>query len=203
MKKLTSIAFCLVALAWLLLATSANATDGVFITLETGWANQPGLPTAAMVGAQRRSQPGFPSAYRGAIGYNHDFLRWLGFGIETGFGYYGGTVYHFANGQVKIAAKTVEFLTRTMFHICHKYDAFITIGGIRHTSEITGLISAKGRMRIEPEIGIGGIYNCSRHIGFLLSYNHIVGRKLSFINGSELRQPGLNEVLAGIQIIFG
>jgi opacity protein-like surface antigen len=181
----------------------ANAKDGIYFTFETGWAGQSGLPSAAMVGASSKSTPPIVvSAVRGAVGYNHDFCSWLGFAFEVGFGRYGGTKYTFPNGTAKIISTTVEFLTKTMFHINPKWDILFTLGGIRHTSKISGVISANGRMKIQPEIGLGSMYNLNKHWGLSLGYNHTIGNQLTMINGSERKEPSLNEVLAGIRYTF-
>lgn len=188
--------FCMVA-------TRTPAQNGIYLTLQSGWANQPTLAKPAMVGALRKEAPDFPAAYRGAIGYNHDFWHWLGFGFEVGYGCYGGTVFVFPTGTVKVTAYTAEFLTKTLWHISKHWDAMLTLGGVRHTTDITGLITATGGMRIQPEAGLGTIYIINRHLGVVIAYNHTFGKQLTRLNGTEFKRSSLNEFLAGLRITFG
>lgn len=196
----------LILIACTFVILTAHARNGVTMTLETGFADHSGLPATQIVGAiNKNSLASFPSAYYFDIGYNHDFCTWFGLGFTVGLGQFGDTIYYFPNNaNSSYKSYTNEFLGQLLFHLTHSIDTLITLGGIRQTAKIHYFNSPfPGRMRIQPEAGVGIIYNFNRHFGVIGNYRHTIGNSLQYIDGREFKEPSLNELLFGVRITFG
>jgi len=180
----------------LILCSATFAQSGIYITGETGYSKQSDTPDLTSISAQSSSQSHSPIG-RLSIGYLHDFNNWLGFGFETGAGWYRGTTYNFINKQVNACSNTTEFLTITTLHQ-QAWDFFAKLGGIRHTlnnfSIIHNKASDSSETKIQPEIGVGINYHFNSHFALTSQYLH------SF--GSQTSCPSLNIGLIGLRIAF-
>lgn len=190
MKKILAATFALV------LCQATFAQSGIYITGETGYSKQSNTLDSASVMAQNSSQSNTPIG-RLSIGYLHDFNDWLGFGFETGSGWYQGTTYNFTNKKINAYSNTMEFLTITTLHK-QAWDFFAKLGGIRHTlnnfSTIHNEASDSSETKIQPEIGAGINYHFNNHFALTTQYLH------SF--GSQTGCPSLNIGLIGLRIAF-
>lgn len=183
------------------------AQSGIYITSESGWANQTGLPSASNAQAQSIKQSNFPILHL-SIGYLHDF-QWLndkfGLGFEAGGGLYRGSTYYFSSGKkVDTYSKTLEFLAVLSWHL-QPLDLFVKAGGIRHTlTNFSALSNSSSRddTKIQPEVTAGINYNFNTHFALTSEYLHTFGSNIDNFNNQELQCPSLNAVLVGIRVAF-
>lgn len=192
----------------------AQAVSGIYVSLDGGWAHQTGLPSVELVNATSMSQSQEPNAYRGGIGYNHDFTRYFGMGVEVGAGRFGQATYQFADTEeMTIASDTMEFLASFLFHI-RQFDLFTKVGGTRLTPSISGADAAVGGTIINPSFIFGGAYNLQatpacpllRHFAVTLSYETILKSDEHDIkepNGLWGVSTAFDAVLLGIRYTFG
>ena len=128
----------LLALLVLLAHFSARATDAIYLNLDTGWAQQSGLPSITNAQATQLKHGSFPSAWHVDIGYNHDFRQWFGAGLEINGAQYGKATYTQAAGDTQVVTQSYAFLIATMFHL--KHFSLIAKAGLAHTgAKNTGL----------------------------------------------------------------
>jgi len=193
---LNLILYKIIALFALILCSATYAQSGIYITGETGYSQQGNTPNLASTMAQSSSQSHLPIG-RLSIGYLHDFNDWLGFGFETGAGWYQGTTYDFPNKKVNAYSNTMEFLTITTLHQ-QTWDFFVKLGGIRHTLNNFSILhneaSDSSETKIQPEVGAGINYHFNSHFALTSQYLH------SF--GSQSGCPSLNIGLIGLRIAF-
>lgn len=181
----------------LVLCQATLAQSGIYITGETGYSQQSNTPDITTITtAQNSSQSHMPIG-RISIGYLHDFNDWLGFGFETGAGWYRGITYNLINKKVSAYSNTMEFLTITTVHQ-QAWDFFAKLGGIRHTlnnfSTLHNEANDSSETKIQPEAGIGINYHFNSHLALTSQYLH------SF--GSQTGCPSLNIGLIGLRIAF-
>lgn len=180
----------------LALCQTTFAQSGIYITGETGYSQQSNTPDLNSIIMQNSSQSHAPIG-RISIGYLHDFNDWIGFGFETGAGWYQGTTYTFINKKINAYSNTMEFLTIAIIHK-QTWDIFAKLGGIRHTldnfSTIHNEADDSSNTKIQPEIGVGVNYHFDNHFALTSQYLH------SF--GSQTGCPSLNIGLIGLRIAF-
>lgn len=190
-----------------LISANSYATNGIYLTAESGWAEQTGLPDKDAPGfdqdAYKIDTQQFLSAYRGSVGYNHDFCFYpkLGFGLNIGYGRYGKATYYFPNGNSSIYSTALEFLGVITYHI-YNFDIFGKGGGIRQTIHVNGVDTQPVQTRIHPEFAIGGAYNFTPHWAMTLTYARVLGQKSHNLDTAANQAPGLNEVLLGLRYTF-
>lgn len=182
-------------------SVSAQAKNGIYITLESGWAQQTDLPDISNSGANRITGDSLPSAFRGGIGYNHDITRWLGVGMDVGIGRYGHETYFYNTDQTDVRTRTLEFLGLIQFHL-RKWDLFFKGGGIRETVFIKGHDAQDKQTQSRPEFGLGLAYNFTPHLAAILDYDHIIGTGIPDFPSALNKTPSLNELMLGIRVSF-
>lgn len=191
----------------LLFSQTIFAQSGIYITSESGWANQAGLPSADNAQAQSVKQSNFP-ILRIIIGYLHDlqFLNdKLGIGFEAGGGLYRGSTYYFSSGKkIDTYSKTLEFLAILSWHL-QPIDLFVKAGGIRHTlTNFSAISNSSGNneTKIQPEVAVGVNYNFNTHFALTSEYLHTFGSNINNFKNQELQCPSLNAILVGIRVAF-
>ncbi|EKE01175.1 MAG: hypothetical protein ACD_21C00199G0001 [uncultured bacterium] len=182
----------------------ALAQSGIYITSESGWATQSGLPAAGNAQAKSIEKSHFP-VWRLGIGYLHDFNDKIGLGFEAAKGWYRGATYYLnAGGATDTYSTTLEFLAVIAWHQ-QPLDFFVKLGGIRHT--LSGFSSLSGNSdasetKIQPEVTAGINYNLNEHFALTSEYLHSFGGNMSGFVGNQLQCPSINAVLVGIRIAF-
>lgn len=190
--------FCFICLLCPLLAQAQN---GIYTTLETGWAWKNSLPSQQESGAQSVDQKNIP-AWRMAIGYLHDISSKFGVGFEAARGIYGQYTYRYSNQPSDVAKNsTTEFFIVTELHR-NTWDYFVKLGGIRNTTVITNHISDSNITRIQPEAAIGTAYTFLPHWAVTGEYAHSFGNHISNLLTPGWKSPSLDELLVGIRITF-
>ena len=179
------------------------AKSGIYITAESGWANQTGLPPASNVQATRIDQSHAP-IWRLGLGYLHDFNSIFGLGFEAGGGGYRGTTYCFSSGsKTDTYSSTMEFLAVLALHQ-QPLDYFVKLGALRHTlsgSTLKGN-SDTNETKIQPEITAGINYNFNEHFALTSEYLHSFGSSMNHFFDQEWQSPSLNAVLVGVKVSF-
>jgi hypothetical protein len=182
-------------------SSTAQATDGIFVSLETGPATQSGLPAAESVGATSLDNNS-PMSLRAAIGYNHDIYSFLGLGMESALGKYGNSVYHYENGgSTTIKTQTLEFLALVTAHI-QKFDLIGKVGGARQETDVTGENAPATAHHNNPEAGIELAYNFTKRFAATASYSRIYGGTPQTINDISVKSVSVNEYLFGLRYTF-
>ncbi len=184
--------------------TNLYAESGIYLNLDGGYANQSGLPNPETTGATSLDDGNSPNAIRAGIGYNHDFNRFWGIGVEIGAGQYGDATYNYPDGtNTKVVSRTVEFLGVGMFHL-QKIDILTKLGGIRLTPEVTGENTpTEEDTQIRFEAALGVAYNFTPHFAATATYAHVFGGQVDTISDLGLQTPSLNEGLIGLRYTFG
>lgn len=182
---------------------TTQAQNGIYLTLDGGFANQSGLPTESAVNAISLDTSHAPNALRLGLGYNHDFNTLFGIGLDIGGGQYGKATYNYANGtNTSITSRTLEFLATGTFHL-QKFDLTGKVGGLRLTPKVTGENAPSENTQIRFEGAITGAYNFTPHLAVTLTYAHVFGSQIDSISDLGKQTPGLDEGLLGIKYIFG
>jgi opacity protein-like surface antigen len=187
-----------------LIFTSAQAQNGIYVSLEGGIAEQNGLPTKEDVGATDLKTSYAPNAVRASVGYNHDLFSIFGIGFEAGLGQYGKSTYTYADGaETKVVARTLEFLAVGTFHLDPKFDVFAKIGGLRQTPTISGRNAPETTAKIATQTAIGAAYNFTPNLALTLTYTHVFGSQVKTLKELDGQAPSLNEGMLGIRYTFG
>lgn len=189
-------------LSALLTLPTAYAKDGIYVTLDTGFATQNGLPDSNQTQADSVENRWLPPAIRAAIGYNHDITPQFGVGFEAGPGYYGKTVYQFDSGSNTVTESTLEFLAVASWHV-QRYDWIAKLGGLRITPNISGNNAPESDTQIRLEAALGAAYNITPHIAATLTFAHVLGDNISSFDEIGAKTPSLNEALVGMRYTFG
>lgn len=182
-------------------AMSVEARNGIYATLETGWAQQSGLPSAAQAGASNVGSHTFPSAYRAGVGYNHDIWDCFGIGLDIGAGSFGKETYVYTSNQTNVTSSTLEFLAFGQYHFT-KIDVIGKLGGIRQTVHISGQDSQPDQTQIRTQAVLGAAYNINEHVAVTADYTHVFGQSINSFSETQNQAPSLNEVMAGLRYIF-
>ena len=184
--------------------TTAQATNGIYLSLEGGIAEQDGLPKVEDVGATDLKTSYAPNAIRASVGYNHDLFSWFGFGFETGLARYGKSTYDYADGATTdVSARTLEFLAVGTFHITKQFDALLKVGGLRLTPNISGKNAPETSAKICTEAGIGAAYNITPNVAVTLAFSHVFGSQVKTLGELSSQAPSVNEAMLGIRYTFG
>ncbi len=184
----------------LITTSTAQATDGIFLSLDTGVAKQTELPPIEAVGATDLATNLTP-ALRAALGYNHDFFAHFGFGFEGALGRYGDSVYYFDDGGSNtIKSKTMEFLALFTTRV-QKFDLIGKIGGVRQQTDITGE-NAPSVRRNCFELGAEVAYNFSPRFAVTAGYAHLFDGNPQGISDIPLLPPAIDEYLVGLRYTF-
>lgn len=184
--------------------TAAHARDGLYFSAEGGIAAQNGLPTKEDVQATDVKTSYAPNAIRLGAGYNHDFFKFFGFGLETGIAQYAKTTYTYANrAKAEVSARTLEFLAVGTFHVHPNADLLAKIGGVRLTPNVTGPNAPDKSTKIATEVAAGALYHLSNNLDLSLTYAHVFGTQLHHMEELKIAAPSLNEVMFGIRYTFG
>lgn len=183
------------------LSANVQAKNGIYATLESGYSKQTQLPSAKRVGAHWTEATSIPSAFRAAIGYNHDLFECLGIGLDVGYGYYGKEIYVYSFHKTKVSSHSLEFLAFAQYH-WNQWDIIGKIGGTRQTVIVTGQNQKDNQMQITPELSIGTAYNFNSHLAIIASYAHVFGQHISSFAKLRNRTPSINEILVGIRYSF-
>jgi hypothetical protein len=179
----------------------AVAHDGIYMTLQTGWAGKSGLPSKSKVGARGLDRENIP-VWRASVGYLHDFVPSFGVGFEAARGIYGKYVYHFANiRSATIRNATTEFLVVAELHQ-RALDYIGKLGGIRNTTNIHYVEGNSNETRIQPEVAFGLAYTFVPHFAVTGQYAHAFGEKLGTLAKPGWKSPSLNELLLGLRVTF-
>ncbi|MFT3741295.1 MAG: outer membrane beta-barrel protein [Gammaproteobacteria bacterium] len=178
------------------------ATSGIYISVDTGLAEQSGLPDAQQSQANTVETDLMPPAWRAVIGYNHDFNSHFGIGFEGGPGYYAKTTYQFPGYSNSVSEETLEFLSTATWHVNRRFDLIGKIGGLRITPEISGPNAPEQDTQIRFETAIGAAYNVTRHAAATLTYAHVAGTSITDFDEIGQKTPSLNEILLGIRYTF-
>jgi|JI102314A1RNA_FD_contig_101_223308_length_3070_multi_4_in_0_out_0_4 hypothetical protein len=195
--------FLYLPLLFLFAITSIYAKNGIYLTLDGGYANQSGLPSPATAGASSLENSNSPNAIRAGVGYNHDINRFWGIGVDIGVGQYGDATYNYPDGtDTKVVSSTVEFLGVGMFHL-QKTDILLKLGGLRLTPEVTGQNAPAEDTQIRFEAALGAAYNFTPHFAATATYAHVFGGQVNTISDLGLQTPSLNEGLIGLRYTFG
>lgn len=200
MKK---ILFLSTSLLLLFFAFNAEARNGIYLTVESGYAKQTNLPSAQSAGALRRENTAsFPSAYRASVGYNHDLNCLLGIGLNIGAGRYGRETYYFPGGNTTLYTRTIEFLGVVTLHL-RRVDIFGKAGGIRETVITSGVLAQDSQTDSRPEAAIGAAYNLNPHFAVTGTYAYVNGLSKNYNRLTQTHQdPNLQEVLFGLRYTF-
>ncbi len=186
-----------------LIATSnALATDGIFITLDTGLSKESGLPSPEAIGATSADNNLTPLALRVSIGYNHDLASYLGLGLNVGLGQYGNYVYHYDDGDTTtVKSQTLEILALITTHI-QKFDLIGKIGGVRQKTLVTGLNAPDDSHHNNPEAAIELAYNFSPRFAATATYAHVYGGTPKDLWSVSHNSVSLDEYLIGLRYTF-
>lgn len=185
----------------LLLPTLALAQNGIYTSLESGWAGKSGLPSQSAVGASQVHRDDAPVA-RLAIGYVHDFFPKFGAGLEAGRGWYGHYTYRFSTTPSgSIRSSTTEFLAVAVLHQA-AWDYLVKTGGIRNTSKIRYYQGNRDSTRIQPEVALGLAYTFRPHFAVMGEYAHSFGSSIHSLAKPNWASPSLNELLLGLRVTF-
>jgi hypothetical protein len=186
-----------------LTASTAQATNGIFVTLESGIATQTGLPAPDTVNASSLATSLTPLALRGGVGYNHDITSYLGLGMNVGLGQYGNSTYLYDNGDTTtIKSEALEFLALITTHI-QQVDIIGKIGGVRQESRVTGTNAPdKSDHHNNPEAGIEIAYNFSPKFAATATYAHVFGGTPDEISNIPKDSVSINEFLFGLRYTF-
>lgn len=182
------------------LCATAEAKNGIYVTVEGGIAKQTNLPSAESVGAIK-SHESQPSAYRIGVGYNHDLYPCLGLGLDVAFGRYGKNEYDFFNASKTVRSSTSEYLLALQWHL-QQWDLIGKAGGVRHKIKITKPIRDEDETQINLMTGLTAVYNFNSNWGLLASYNHVFGQRTNrfdILSGSTV---SLQEYLLGVRYSF-
>ncbi len=182
--------------------TSAHAKNGIYTTFDTGVAQQTGLPTASQVGATNSESESFPSAFRFAVGYNHDLYESLGIGLDVAYGRYGKQTYTYSTGDMYVRTRTLEIAALLQWHVNSQWDVIGKLGGLRQTSQISGVNAQSNETLISPEISVGAAYNFTQHVAATMTYAHVFGDQMSTLDDLANKVPSLNEFLIGLRYTF-
>lgn len=183
------------------LSTPAYAQNGIYMTVDSGWAGKSGLPSKSKVGAHRLDRKDIP-VWRAGVGYLHDFVPWFGLGFEAARGVYGKYVYHFNNiHAATIRNTTTEFLVVAEFHQ-KSLDYIAKVGGVRNTTNIHYVSGNNNETRIQPELALGMAYTFMPHVAITGQYARTFGEKLGTLAKPGWKSPGLNQLLLGLRVTF-
>jgi hypothetical protein len=178
---------------------TAVAESAIYANLDSGWAEQSGLPTANNVGASSLDHRVFPSVWSADIGYNHDFSDNVGLGAEAGAGLFGKATYQFSNGKSTAESSVISFMGQILGHY-KPADIILKMGLARVNLDVTGL-NKGSRSRPHFEIGFGGAYKFNAHFALQAIYLHIFGGNLTSL-ANLTDTPKINAVLTGLRITF-
>ncbi|HVV69438.1 MAG TPA: outer membrane beta-barrel protein [Gammaproteobacteria bacterium] len=191
----------MVSTATLIATSNAQATNGIFIGLESGVSTFSNLPSAESVGANSLDTNLTP-ALRIGVGYNHDLTSYLGLGMNIAVGQYGEAVYHFDDGgSDTVKAQTVEFFAQITAHI-KKFDVIAKVGGVRQKTEVTGTNAPSEDHYNNPAAGIELAYNFSPRFAITGTYQHVKGRNPESIQDIPDKSVPINEYLLGLRYTF-
>ena len=194
-----------VSIATLAATSTAQATDGIFVTVQSGVATQSGLPSPGAVGATSLETNLTPLVLRGGLGYNHDLTPYLGIGLNVGYGQYGDSVYHYPNGtSTTVKSDALEFFAQITGHI-KKFDLTAKIGGAReetHVTGETGKYDVNNSHHNNPAAGVEIAYNFSPRFAAIAGYTHISGRTSEQIWQISNASASINEYLLGLRYTF-
>lgn len=178
------------------------AQSGIYITAESGWANQykmPDIPCSNSI-----NQKHIPAGRLG-VGYLHDVDDKFGLGAEVAGGWYHGTTYNLSDKQINAFSSTIEFLGVFVLY-SNPVGFFVKIGGIRHTLNNFSVIvndSKANETKIQAEIAGGINYNFNRRFALTSEYVHSFGSNIKNFDGNVLNCPSINAILVGARITFG
>lgn len=184
------------------IAVTAQARSGVYVTVDSGYGNQVGLPSQSDVGAVSVDNNN-PPALRGALGYNYDFSSWFGLALEAALGKYGDLEYQFADGSTTtVKSSTSEFLAMLTVHVHRYVDLFTKVGETRQRMEVYGPNAPPTGAVVQPEVAVGSAVNITQHIAATLTYAHVFGDQIQSIADIGGAAPSLDEVLVGLRYSF-
>lgn len=185
----------------LLLSANLYAKDGIYITLDSGWVDQVGLPTASDVGADQ-TEANHISVGRIGIGYNHDLFTCLGIGLDVGYGYYGRNTYLYPfNNKSLVRSRAIEFLLLSQFHWMN-WDIIGKGGGLRQTILVSGKDAQDNQTQICPELSLGLAYNLTTNFAVIVTYARVYGQDIQNFHDLNNKTPSLTEMLIGIRYSF-
>lgn len=183
---------------------TATATNGIYLGLEGGIAQQSGLPSIEDVGASSMQTHYAPNAIRASAGYNHDLFKCFGIGFEAGLGRYAKTTYDYPDGEsTEVASRTLEFLAVGTFHASPKFDLLAKIGGLRQTPITSGRGAPERNAKIATEAALGVAYNITPRVAVTATFSHVFGSQLHTFAELSNSAPSLNEAMIGIRYTFG
>jgi hypothetical protein len=192
----------ILALNLMLLSTYAYATNGIFTSLETGLSKQTGLPPASSGDATGLVNHLTFSTWRAAVGYNHDILNWLGFGVNVGLGKYGDSVYSYADADATtVRSYTLEILAQISTHFQH-WDLIGKVGGARENSRVTGTNAQEINHYNNPAMAFEAAYNFTPRMAGTLSYGHVFGGNPTKISQIANYSVPLDAYLIGLRYTF-
>lgn len=184
--------------------TTAQAQNGIYLSIDAGIASQSGLPDQAKVNATNVQTSYSPNALRASVGYNHDLNSRVGIGLDAALGQYGKTTYTYSDGTTtEVTSRTLEFLATSTFHLNKQFDLIAKVGGLRLTPNVKGKNAPPEGTQICPEAAIEAAYNMDPHLAFTLTYAHVFGSKINTVADLGDAAPGLNEGLLGVRYTFG
>ena len=189
------------ALCLLFVTLNSYSHDGIFFTVEGGWASPSDMPSSNEVGAFKVNSSNFP-VFRASLGYMHDFTPYYGLGIEAGFADYGNYDYYAKCLMVNTQISTTEFLVTNEYHINSQYDFYVKIGGIRNTFEIISNNKKynEEHTKIQPMVVVGGNYNITPHVAITVSYSRSFGETIHSLTDRSWVAPSINTILTGLRI---
>jgi Outer membrane protein beta-barrel domain len=181
---------------------NASAKNGIYLTVEGGLGIQSGLPRAKEINDHYTDKHTYPSAYRIAIGYNHDLFPCFGIGFDVGKSYYGEKTYVYASDKTHVRSRTLEFLALLQWHI-RQWDLISKIGGLRHTVVITGRDAQDDKTVISSVVSIGIAYNFTSNFAILVSHARVSRGQIYSFHKTNKKRPRLSETLLGFRYTFG
>ncbi len=188
-----------IGLTLVTLTVCAWGEGALYVNLDSGWAQQSGLPSVTAVNATQFSNTLFPSVWSGDIGYNHDFDPYIGLGAEAGAGYFGKANYTFSTGNSTFKSFAMSFLGTLTGHY-KQADFLVKTGLARMNVRITGL-NQDSYSRAHMEVAAGTAYRFTPHVAMQLTYLHIFGDDVASLTNSY-STPSINAVLIGVKFIF-
>ncbi len=188
----------------LFLPLHSYAYTGIYITALGGYAIQSSLPSASATGASNRDDSVI-SAWRTAIGYNHDFNRYYGLGFEIAYGQYGKAQYTFSNpaNNLTVRSRGLGFLFSNVVHATTAIDVLFKIGLQHHYTQatVTPFTIRKYKSTNSIVLALGAGYNFNKHFGLMALYSHVFGKKIANVNNINC-SSSINAVLVGLKVMF-
>lgn len=187
--------------------STAQATNGIFATLESGTGSQSNLPSTSneydpINHASSLTSSLTPLAWRVSLGYNFDLFRYLGFGVNIGEGVYGNSVYHYPDGATTtVRSEVLDILAQFTIHI-QKFDVIPKIGGARETTRVTGRNAQPRDHYNNLETGIELAYNISQRFAVTATYAHVYGGDPESVGYISQQSVPIDEYLLGLRYTF-